>query len=73
MDLARTGEPGHHDQRQSLINLERAPFGFPPPLELVNEGCTEGDGRFADKSLALWRIAELPKHYAAPAEHLDAS
>ena len=42
-----------------VLNLERAPFGFPPPLELLNEHCTEGEGRFADKSLGLWRIAEL--------------
>ncbi len=41
------------------INLERAPFGFPPPSELLNEGCTEGGGIFADKSLGLWRTAEL--------------
>jgi SAM-dependent methyltransferase len=43
-----------------LLNLERAPFSFPPPLELLNEHCTEGDGRFADKSLGLWRVDELP-------------
>lgn len=42
-----------------VLNLERAPFGFPPPLELLNEHCTEGDGRFADKSLGLWRVADL--------------
>ncbi len=41
------------------INLEAKPFGFPKPLRLLNEGCTEGDGIFADKSLALWRVAEL--------------
>lgn len=43
-----------------LLNLERAPFRFPPPTALLNEGCTEHDGAFADKSLGLWRIAELP-------------
>lgn len=43
------------------LNLERAPFGFPAPIELLNEGCTEGDGQFADKSLGLWRVAELPE------------
>lgn len=41
------------------LNLERAPFHFPPPARLLNEGCTEGDGRFADKSLGLWRVADL--------------
>lgn len=42
------------------LNLEALPFGFPPPLQLINEGCTEGEGRFADKSLGLWRVADLP-------------
>jgi hypothetical protein len=42
------------------LNLERPPFSFPPPLELLCEGCTEGDGSFADKSLGLWRLTELP-------------
>ncbi len=42
------------------LNLERAPFHFPAPARLLNEGCTEGGGRFADKSLGLWRVADLP-------------
>ena len=42
------------------LNLERPPFSLPPPLVLVNEGCSEHDGAFADKSLGLWRIADLP-------------
>jgi hypothetical protein len=42
------------------INLERAPFELPTPRRLLDEQCTEGDGTFADKSLALWRVAELP-------------
>lgn len=42
------------------LNLQRAPFHFPAPLRLLNEGCTEGAGRFADKSLGLWRVADLP-------------
>ena len=42
-----------------IINLEKAPFNLPPPLELVNEHCTEGGGTYADKSLGLWRVADL--------------
>lgn len=42
------------------LNLERAPFHFPPPTALLNEGCTEHDRAFADKSLGLWPIADLP-------------
>lgn len=41
------------------INLQAEPFGFPDPIELINEGCTEGDGVFADKSLGLWRVGDL--------------
>jgi hypothetical protein len=41
------------------INLQSAPFHFPAPLEVINEGCTEGEGKFADKSLALWRLTDL--------------
>ena len=42
------------------LNLEIAPFHWPRPVELINEGCTEGEGLFADKSLGLWSIAALP-------------
>ena len=41
------------------LNLERAPFGFSSPLRLIREDCTEEDGRYADKSLGLWRLAEI--------------
>lgn len=41
------------------INLELHPFNFPAPVELLNEGCTEAGGRYADKSLGLWRIEDL--------------
>ena len=43
------------------LNLETLPFSFPPPLELIVEGCTEQDGAFADKSLGLWRVSDLPE------------
>ncbi len=42
------------------INLEASPFGFPRPIELVREGCTEQDGAFSDKSLGLWHVRDLP-------------
>lgn len=41
------------------LNLERAPFNFPAPTAVLNEGCTEADGAFADKSLGLWRTGDL--------------
>jgi SAM-dependent methyltransferase len=41
------------------LDLEQAPFQLPPPVRILNEGCTEADGAFADKSLGLWRAEEL--------------
>ena len=41
------------------LDLQATPFHFPPPLRLINEGCTEAGGQFEDKSLGLWRIEDL--------------
>ena len=41
------------------LNLLAAPFELPEPLECINEGSTERNGIYADKSLLLWRIADL--------------
>jgi len=45
-------------QRHNL-NLELAPFAFPQPLRIIVEGCTEKDGAAEDKSLGLWRVADI--------------
>lgn len=42
------------------LNLEKGPFRFLAPVEALREGCTEQGGLFADKSLGLWRVADLP-------------
>lgn len=42
------------------INLEAPPFSLPTPIELMSEECTEQNGAFADKSLGLWRVRDLP-------------
>ncbi len=42
------------------LNLQAAPFNFPPPVRLINEGCTEANGLYHDKSLGLWRLEDLP-------------
>jgi hypothetical protein len=42
------------------LNFELSPFKWGAPDHLLVEGCTEGDGGWADKSLAAWRIAGLP-------------
>jgi hypothetical protein len=41
------------------LNFERAPFEWGPPVELVNENCTEAGGGWCDKSLGVWRLAEI--------------
>jgi hypothetical protein len=42
-----------------VINFQTPPFNFPEPITLINEECTEGDGKFGDKSLGLWEISDL--------------
>jgi SAM-dependent methyltransferase len=38
------------------LNFERAPFGWGPPVELLNENCREAGGGWRDKSLGAWRL-----------------
>ena len=42
------------------LNFEAAPLHWPTPVEIINERCTEAGGAYADKSLGLWRLADLP-------------
>ena len=66
--LLTTTFPGEADNQDIVtgdwrpLNLERPPFSFPAPLDRIKEGCTEAGGRFGDKSLALWAVADLPAH-----------
>lgn len=41
------------------INLEAPPFNLPSPMEIINEHCTQGDGQYSDKSLALWELKHI--------------
>ncbi len=41
------------------LNLTLPPFNFPQPSLLISEKCTEAGGLAGDKSLGLWRIADL--------------
>lgn len=44
------------------LNLELHPFLLPKPICMIVEGCTEGESKYADKSLCLWLIDDiLPK------------
>ena len=42
-----------------FLNLQKFPFYFNSPLDLIVEGCTENEGINADKSLGLWELQEL--------------
>ena len=42
------------------LNFARKPFSWGPPVELLNENCTEAGGGWRDKSLGVWRLAEIP-------------
>lgn len=44
------------------LSLELPPFNFPKPLEIINEHCTEAQGLYSDKGLALWLLDDLT-HY----------
>jgi SAM-dependent methyltransferase len=41
------------------LNLERAPFHWRAPVELLNENCAEAGGGWRDKSLGVWRLSEI--------------
>jgi hypothetical protein len=41
------------------LNLTLEPFSFPEPMAVINEECTEGNGKFRDKSIAVWLLDEL--------------
>lgn len=63
--LLTTTYPGIVPKNRNIIpgnwrplDLQRPPFDFPPPLELLNERCTE-EGDFPEKSLGLWKLDDL--------------
>jgi hypothetical protein len=39
-----------------MLNLERAPFRFPPPLALIDERRLLLNGSDSGKRLALWEL-----------------
>lgn len=44
-----------------VLNPEKPPFSFPRALATINEKCTEGNGAFSDKVLALWKVEDIPQ------------
>ncbi len=43
------------------LNLEAAPFSFPTPIDRIVEDCSEVDGSFPDKYLALCKVEDIPR------------
>ena len=41
------------------LNMQKAPFRFPEPLDVCNEHCMIDAGIYNDKAICLWRISEL--------------
>lgn len=41
------------------LNLQEKPFNFSPPILIINENCTESNGEYKDKSMALWAISKI--------------
>lgn len=41
------------------LNLQEKPFSFSSPILVINENCTEGNGQYKDKSMALWDISKV--------------
>ena len=41
------------------LNMQQPPFGFPAPLRAIDEKCLHTGGIYADKRLALWRLADI--------------
>lgn len=41
------------------LDLEKGPFDLGAPLQILNEGCTEQDGAFSDKSLGVWAVETI--------------
>jgi hypothetical protein len=50
------------------INLCAPPFSFPAPIWMVSEHSELGDGAFADRSMALWRISDLADRIVGKSE-----
>jgi len=49
------------------LNLEKTPFHFPKPLQLISEKSTQSNGQYPDKNLGLWRISDLQLPVSAQA------
>jgi len=62
--LLTTSFINHNNTDRSMgnwrpIDLCKEPFNFPKPIQIINEGCTENNGIYKDKTMCLWKISEI--------------
>lgn len=62
--LLSTSFPNHGNIDKSIgnwrpIDLCKEPFNLSKPIQIITEGCTEDNGIYKDKSMYLWKIAEI--------------
>lgn len=41
------------------LTFTKTPFNFPQPVHVINEKCTECNGLYADKCMALWKLSDI--------------
>lgn len=59
VDRRRNNDLIDDDSFWRALNMQLAPFNFPEPILVVNEGCSEEGGQYPDKSLGLWLLSEI--------------
>jgi len=63
--LLTTTFTNHHINKDIItgewrpLNFQEKPLNFPNPILVINENCTEGNGDYKDKSMALYVISEI--------------
>jgi len=62
--LLTTSFPNHENADVVMgewrpVNLEKEPFNLGSPFLTINEGCTENDGIFRDKSVCMWDLQAI--------------
>lgn len=59
VDRTRNNDLVGKDDFWRTLNMRLAPFNFPEPLLIVNEGCAEEAEQYTDKSLGLWLLSDI--------------
>jgi len=65
--LLMTSFPGRDENSDIVdgdwrpLDFGAEPFRFPAPIATLIEECPEADGAYADKSLVVWRVADITR------------